>query len=61
MSWYYFSDAKEAKARIKREIAKRQKRGETFVVLDAPAGNTKLVKSFWGKAWNDNLDSNSDF
>jgi uncharacterized Zn finger protein len=61
MSWYYFSDAKEAKARIKREIAKRQKKGEPFKVLDAPSGNTKLVKTFWGKAWNDNLESYRDY
>lgn len=61
MSWYYFSDAKESKARIKREIAKRQKKGESFAALDAPLGNTKLVKSFWGKAWNENLESYSDY
>jgi uncharacterized Zn finger protein len=61
MSWYYFSDAKEAKARIKREIAKRQKKGEPFKVLEAPAGNTKLVKTFWGKAWNENLESYRDY
>jgi len=61
MSWYYYSDAKEAKARIKKEIAKRQKRGEPFCVVEAPSGNTKLVKTFWGKAWNDNLESYHDY
>lgn len=62
MSWYFnYSDAKEAKERIKREIAKRKKRGEAFVTLEAPAGNTKLVRSFWGKAWNDNLESYSHY
>ena len=61
MSWYYHSDAAEAKARIKKEIAKRQKRGEPFQVLEAPSGNTKLVKTFWGKAWNDNLESYRDY
>lgn len=61
MSWYYYSDAKESKERIKREIAKRQKKGERFKVLEAPSGNTKLVKTFWGKAWNENLESYSDF
>ncbi len=61
MSWFYYSDAKEAKARIKREIAKRQKKGEPFKVLEAPLGNTKLVKTFWGKAWNDNLESYRDY
>lgn len=61
MSWYYYSDAKEAKARIKKEIAKRQKKGEPFRVVEAPSGNTKLVKTFWGKAWNDNLESYHDY
>jgi uncharacterized Zn finger protein len=61
MSWYYFPDAKEAKARIKQEIAKRQKKGEPFKVLEAPSGNTKLVKTFWGKAWNGNLESYRDY
>ena len=61
MSWYYFSDAKEAKERIKREIAKRQKKGEAFAALDAPSGKTKLVKTFWGKAWNENLESYRDY
>lgn len=61
MSWYDYTDAKEAKERIKREIAKRQKKGEPFKVLEAPSGNTKLVKTFWGKAWNDNLESYRDY
>lgn len=61
MSWYYYSDAKEAKARVKREIAKRQKKGEPFQVLEAPKGNSKLAKTFWGKAWNDNLESYHDY
>jgi uncharacterized Zn finger protein len=61
MSWYYYPDAKEAKERIKREITKRQKKGEPFKVLDAPSGNTKLVKTFWGKAWNKNLESYRDY
>lgn len=61
MSWYYQTDASEARERIKREIAKRQKRGEAFSAVEAPAGNSKLVKTFWGKAWNENLESYSDY
>ena len=62
MSGYFdYNDIKEAKARIKREIAKRQKKGEPFASLDAPSGNTKLVKTFWGKAWNENLESYRDY
>ena len=61
MSWYYHTDAAEAKARIQKEIAKRKKKGESFRALEAPQGNAKLVKSFWGKAWNDNLESYRDY
>ena len=61
MSWYQYTDAREAKKRVRREIAKREKRGEAFVVLEAPGGNSKLAKSFWGKAWNDHLESYSDY
>jgi hypothetical protein len=36
MSWYYYSDAKEAKARIKKEIAKRQKSENPFASSKHP-------------------------
>lgn len=61
MAWYYESDAQESRARVAREIEKRKNRGEAFNVLEVPSGKSKLVKSFWGKAWNDNLESYSDY
>ena len=56
MSWDY-EEAQERKERLQREIAKRQKRGEKFEALPAPAGQKKLSTTFWGQAWCRNLDS----
>jgi uncharacterized Zn finger protein len=55
--WWDYQDSKAQKARLQREIAKRVKRGEVFAKLEAPEGNKKLVTSFWGKAWCNNLES----
>lgn len=56
MSWDY-EDAQERKERLQREIAKRQKRGEKFQALEAPAGQKKLCTTFWGQAWCRNLEA----
>ena len=56
MSWDY-EEALERKERLQREIAKRQKRGEKFEALPAPAGQKKLSTTFWGQAWCRNLES----
>ena len=56
MSWDY-EEAQERKERLQREIAKRQKRGEKFEALSAPAGQKKLSTTFWGQAWCRNLES----
>lgn len=56
MSWDY-EEAQERKERLQREIAKRQKRGEKFEALPAPAGQKKLSSTFWGQAWCRNLES----
>lgn len=61
MSWHDRSEVEDVKARVQREIVKRKKRGETFTTLEAPPGSAKLAKSFWGKAWNDNLESYSAY
>jgi uncharacterized Zn finger protein len=55
--WWSYEDANAKKARLQREIAKREKRGERFEVLEAPAGNKKLCTTFWGQAWCRNLES----
>lgn len=56
MSWDY-EEALERKERLQREIAKRQKRGEKFEALPAPAGQKKLSTTFWGQAWCRNLEA----
>lgn len=56
MSWDYY-DARERKDKLERAISKRQKRGERFEVLAAPAGQKKLSTTFWGQAWCRNLES----
>lgn len=55
--WWSYEDVKEQKKRLEREIAKRIKRGESFDVLPAPAGQKKLCTTFWGQAWCRNLES----
>lgn len=55
--WWNQSDSKSQQQRIQREIAKRQKRGESFVVLEAPAGSKKLCTTFWAQAWCRHLES----
>jgi uncharacterized Zn finger protein len=56
MFWDY-NDARERKDKLQREIAKRQKKGERFEVLAAPAGSKKLSTTFWGQAWCRHLES----
>lgn len=55
--WWSYEDVKQQKARLQCEIAKRQKRGEKFEVLPAPAGQKKLSTTFWGQSWCRNLES----
>ncbi|MDZ4288455.1 MAG: SWIM zinc finger family protein [Prosthecobacter sp.] len=55
--WWSYEDAQKSKARVLREIAKRQKKGERFEVLEAPSGKGKLSSTFWGQAWCKNLEA----
>ncbi|MES2598375.1 MAG: SWIM zinc finger family protein [Verrucomicrobiota bacterium] len=59
--WWQYEDAQERKAKIQKQIAKRQKRGERFEVLAAPAGRQKLCTTFWGQSWSLNLESYQDY
>lgn len=54
--WWSYTDASESKERVRREIARLQKRGESFTALEVPKGN-KISKTFWGQAWCRNLES----
>jgi len=55
--WWSSENVREQKKQLEREIAKRVKRGETFEVLPAPAGQKKLCSTFWGQSWCRNLES----
>jgi len=62
MSWYYYKpyvSVAQRRANAAREVAKRQKKGETVspVIIDG----RKIVTTFWGMAWCKNLESYSDF
>lgn len=65
MSWYSYSyddfeDRAVAKARTKRKVDQRRKKGEVLAPV-VPKAKTGLSTTFWGKAWNRNLEAYSDF
>src|SRR4051794_16812939 len=60
--WFQFRPyvpVAKRRAQAAREVQKRQKKGQTItpVVIE---GRT-IAKTFWGKAWCDNLESYSDY
>ena len=62
MSWYYFRpyvSVAKRRAKAAREVEKRRKKGQTVspVVIEGRI----IAKTFWGKAWCENLESYSDF
>jgi uncharacterized Zn finger protein len=60
MSWYYNYDAKAAKSRVKNTLEKRRKKGEALMAV-VPTAKRGLSGTFWGQAWNRNLESYSDY
>jgi len=65
MSWYSYSydnyeDRAAAKARTKRKVDQRRKKGELLAPV-VPKARTGLSTTFWGKAWNRNLEAYSDY
>lgn len=60
MSWYYNYDANEAKERVKNTLEKRRGKGEALVPV-VPTSKRGLSDTFWGQAWNKNLESYSDY
>jgi uncharacterized Zn finger protein len=60
MSWFYYEDRREAKARVLKEVLKRRKRGEALVPVE-PKSKRGISATFWGKAWNKNLEDYSDY
>ncbi len=64
MSWHYYDDYQsrdEAKARVEREIAKRRKKGEPFAALEVASSRGNPARTFWGRAWCENLERYSDY
>lgn len=65
MSWYSYSydnyeDRAAAKARTKRKVDQRRKKGELLAPV-VPKAKLGLSITFWGKAWNRNLEAYSDY
>ncbi len=60
MAWYQYEDARAKKAELKRAMARREKKGETFEMLVVPQGTHKLAMTFWGKAWCSHLETHAD-
>jgi len=63
MGWYYdykpYVSVAERRRQAQREMEKRRKKGLPVapIVIDGRA----IAKTFWGKAWCDNLESYSDY
>lgn len=62
MSWWHYRpyvSAAEKRAKAEREARRLQKSGKRLSPIRI--AGTKIAKSFWGKAWCDNLESYSDY
>ncbi len=63
MGWYYnyrpYVSVAQRRAQAQREMEKRRKRGHAVSPI-AIAGRI-IARTFWGKAWCDNLESYSDY
>src|SRR5689334_12193107 len=57
--WRPYVSAAQRAAKAARELAKRAKSGTT--VSPIKIEGTKIARTFWGKAWCDNLEAYSDF
>lgn len=64
MSWNYYDDYESAGDRVMRmekAIAKRRKAGEPFEAVVCEVARGVPAKTFWGKAWCENLEAYSDY
>jgi uncharacterized Zn finger protein len=62
MSWYYFKpyvSVAQRRAKAAREVSKMQKKGRTITPVHIEG--RVIARTFWGKAWCDNLESYSDY
>src|ERR1700686_2475949 len=58
-SWRPYVPVAKRRAQAAREVENRRKKGQTIAPV-AIAGRT-IARTFWGKAWCDNLESYSDY
>ena len=56
-----YETAAEREERLAREIAKRRERGEPFEPVVCEVARGMPAKTFWGKAWCENLERYSDY
>jgi len=61
MAWYEYRDRQEQEAAVARQIAKKRKKGEPFVPVEAATTRGAIATTFWGKAWCTNLETYSDY
>ena len=62
MSWYFFKpyvSVAKRQADAAKEVAKLAKKGQ--VISPVKLNGTKIVTTFWGKSWCENLETYSDF
>jgi len=63
MGWYYdyrpYVSVAQRRREAEREVEKRRKKG--LVVLPIKIDGRLIAKTFWGKAWCENLESYSDY
>ncbi len=57
--WRPYVPVAKRRAQAAREAAKRAKKGQT--VSPVVIGGRTIAKTFWGKAWCDNLERYSDY
>ena len=58
--WQPYVPVAQRRAKAARELAKQSKKGGCFATPVILAGRT-IAKTFWGKAWCDNLEAYSDY
>ncbi len=61
MSWYEYESKADIQARISKEIEKRRAKGEPFENINTEVKRGNPSTTFWGKAWNENVESYMDF
>lgn len=61
MAWYSESDFENSREAVQRKIDKRRERGDAMESFAPPQHRTKIVETFWGRAWCHNLETCKDY